>query len=918
MGDFPSSLIGSKLRAAELAYNNVPRPIVENLCVGSLQTSVCIVGVAGAGKSTLMRQLNARLQLQGAICAWLNLDARDDIPATFLTYLFEAMKQFFEGSDTGVAKPSDFGTPLLVENAFIALQNLVERLPSNCILFLDDMHHIKHPQLISGLGYFLDSCVGHLHVVVGSRTLPELQIQRREIEGSFRRISQDELRFTPFETAAFFGAVSEIELTKEETQSIHASTEGWVAGLQFAAIALRNAPAKKRKLIAELSGAQTDLARYLAKNAFEIQPREVQEFLLHTAPLTSFNAELCQYVCPQLNAADLLGKIRENNLFLISLDVSGEWFRYHHLFGDFLLSELDKTKSASARDIGRKASAWYAAKEMPEAAIRYCLDTKEYADAAKLIAKVGLKATRDEGQVSTVLRWIETLPTAYRSHYPQILVAHSTALVFTRGGAEARRLLTTMYEGLSQDPPRWILPNAQLDELLCYAQALELVSYSADEDCAKALDGVAEWLVKWPYASDTNLAATMNVKAHSLMIQNNFVSARNAATQAQASALRSGSSYVSIWAECIEVMILCAEGNFTAASTGAARVRNRADRELGDHTQLKLMADLICAFVHYEQGDRSTAYDLLGDGEEFANRYGPVEPLLIMFCLRAQMLREKGNLRGAFDALERGFDIGLATGLTRLSVTMLADRVTFHLEAGDLTAAQTLCDKWGLLDPKSTLLLTEGCVIQPTIRKRIAIEMAIARNAPSRAVMLCQSLLRDLQISGRFRAVIRIGILRAVALVMDGQTKKGWRDMSATLRRAKDAGFVASFFELRHLCMPVIRDIVAYRNTLPNIEQSTFETPESWILRVLDTGPATSDGEGDMAVRNVGNPQVRLTEREVEMLRLVVLGQSNAQIAGTLLISTSTVKWHLHNAFQKLDAKNRSSAVAKARDLGLL
>ena len=918
MADFSSVLIETKLRAAKLAGNDIRRPVLESLCAENVQTSVCIVDVAGAGKSTLMRQLNSRLHLQGSKCAWLNLDERDDIPATFLTYLFEVMRQFFEGSDTRVAEPSDFGTPLLIENAFIVLQNIVQRLPPKCTLFLDDMHHIKHPQLLSGLGYFLDSCVGHLRVIVGSRTLPDLQIQRREIEGSFRRISQEDLRFTASETTAFFKAASEIELNEEEALSIHASTEGWVAGLQFAAIALRNAPASKRKLISGLFGAQMDLAQYLAKNAFEIQSPDVQEFLLHTAPLTSFNAELCQHVCPQANAGDLLNKITQNNLFVISLDVSGGWFRYHHLFSDFLLSELYKSNPDAARDIGRKASDWYIAKEMPEAAIRYCLDTKDYADAANLIAKVGLKATRDDGQLATVLRWIETLPIAYRSYCPQVIVAHSTALVFTRGGSEARRLLNTMYEGLSQSPPRWILPKAQLDELLCYAQALELVSYSADEDCTKALDGVSEWLVKWPYASDANLAVIMNVRAHSLMIQNNFASARNAATQAQASALRSGSAHVSIWAECIEVMVFCAEGNFTAASTGSVRVRTRGERELGDHTQLKLMANLVCAFVHYEQGDRALAYQLLGDGDEFANRYGPVEPLLIMFRVRAQMLREKGDLRGALGALERGFDIGLATGLTRLSMTMLADRVTCHLEAEDLAAAQTLCDKWGVLDPKSRLLVVGGCAIQPVMRKRIAIEMAIARNEPSRAVMLCHSLLRELQTSGRFRTVIRVGILRAVALVMDGQTKKGWRDMSATLRRAKDAGFVASFFELRHLCLPIIRDIVAYRNTLPNADQSSFETPEDWILRVLDTGRLPSDVKDGMPVRNAENPEVRLTERETEMLRLAVLGQSNAQIAGTLLISTSTVKWHLHNAFQKLDAQNRSAAVAKARELGLL
>lgn len=911
-------LIETKLHAATPAHNETNRAIVLSLCAADCRQSLAIVGAAGLGKSTLMRQIFAKLEATGTPCSWLSLDPRDDAPSAFVPYLFEAIRRLTAGSGPSLSEPSDLSTPTAIEGAFAILQRSIVKLPPKSVIFLDDLHCIQHPQLLSGLGYFLDACAGKVRIIFGSRTLPDLQIQRREIEGHFKRISEKELRFNSTETNTFFEAFPHFDLSGEDSAAIHSLTEGWAAGLQFAAVALQNDPTNKRSLIKGMSGAQADLARYLATNALEIQPPDVQAFLLCTAPLNSFDAELCQYICPHLNASRLLDEIRKSNLFLIGLDVSEQWFRYHHLFSEFLVAELDKSDANAATEIKRKARDWYIQRGEPESAIRYCLDTADYRVAADLIAEIGINASRDQGQLAAILRWIEALPLPYRSHHPQLIVAHSTALVFSRGGAEARLLLDTVHRGFASSPSKWDLPEDVKFELICYAEAVTLISYSADEDSTKALTQTAKWLEKWPDASDVNLAVVYIVKAHSLMVKNNFSNARHAVTQAQACALRSGSAHVSIWAECIDVMILSAEGKLSSAASTAKRLLKRAQSELGEQTQLKSMVGLTAAFVQYEQGDRASAYAGVTDGEEFANSYGPVEPLLITFRLRAQMLKEQGQISEGIAVLERGFEIGISTGLSRLAITMLAEKVTFLLEAGELQVAQDLCDKWGVLDPEGGQLLGPQNLSHTTLRKRVEIEMCLARKDAPRAAMLSQSLIRDLQTSGRFRTLIRISILRAVALSHGGQTKKSWRELSATLRRAKDAGFVASFFELRHLCEPIIRDIVSYRQEQPQYATEDFQTPEDWILDILASGPRASVKPLETGERAEEELAANLTKREKDMLRLAVLGQSNAEIATTLLISVSTVKWHMHNAFQKLHAKNRSAAIAKVRNLGFL
>ena len=269
--------------------------------------------------------------------------------------------------------------------------------------------------------------------------------------------------------------------------------------------------------------------------------------------------------------------------------------------------------------------------------------------------------------------------------------------------------------------------------------------------------------------------------------------------------------------------------------------------------------------------------------------------------------------------LEKGQSIGNANSLHRLSINMLAEQVSLHIESGFLNNAQQLCDEWGLLDRSWCHRFGSDNPVLINNLKRIEIEMALAHGDHDKAITLCRLLARQLWLSCRPRMLVRIGILKSAALHKSGKNQKAWRELSATIGIARPNELVSSFFELRHLCLPILREVIEHRVSSTEASATSTEPPEDWLLRKLKTGKETS--EIDEKTGDAGDEWEMvddLTPRELEMLKLAAKGCTNAEIASHLLVSVATVKWHLYNAFQKLGAHNRMTALARLRELGLL
>ena len=320
------SSTGTKFHSIKRLIHETKRPLAASLSAEETAESFCIVGPAGAGKSTLMRQILAEFEQQGKVCSWLNFDERDNSPVTFLSSLYAALDNLKAGISNAFPTPADLTKEAGVEQALLSIQPKLAKLPQNRVLFLDDLHHISEPQLLKGLEQFLDACVGSLRIVIGSRAVPKTQMERREIDGQFRVIEQSDLSFSAQEAVDFFNSFNDIDLNADEIQEIREAMDGWAAGLQFAAIFLRKKPNQKSLLLSHMARGDAELSHYLTSNAFDIQSAEVQHCLLETSPLYTFNPDLCQHVLGDSSAMTLIEKVRALNLFLIRLDVPGEWF----------------------------------------------------------------------------------------------------------------------------------------------------------------------------------------------------------------------------------------------------------------------------------------------------------------------------------------------------------------------------------------------------------------------------------------------------------------------------------------------------------------------------------------------------------------------------------------------------------------
>lgn len=911
-----TALLATKLRAPAAPRVDIPRAAARRLLHEAGSRSLCVIASAGSGKSTVLRQMQDVLVARGQRCAWLNLDARDNDPASLLPYLQEALARLGAPGAETAQLPVELDTPARLRTAFDVLERLVAGLNGKVTLVLDDLHFVTAPALLTQLGYFLDACDGHLQVLIGARTLPDLQIPRRVLSGQFLALPDGFLRFTQAEAEAFFAGQGMATLAPDAVNALNRSTEGWVAGLQFAAISLRHRPEDQTRLIARLSGSEAQISAYLASTVFQDLPADWQHFLLKTAALGQFTAALCNHVTGREDAEQVLRGLQDANLFLIPLDPEGRWFRYHHLFADFLNARSRRQNPQDQRDIRLLAGQWCVANDLPDEAVTYFLQIDHHDEAARLIARVAIPETRDRGDHARVLRWLGALPERFRRHRPELILAQTLALGFSRGATQGKALLDGLRADLRPGLPPWNLTPDQVAAHRCYADVIELLLFAAEEKTDATIRDAEAWERRWPRASAVDSGIVRNVMAYSHMANNRFPQAAAMATEARLLGLQAGSPYVAIWADCLMALTHIAAGDPGAARRFIDRAWTAAGSDMADQTLLRLMIPLLDAQAAYEQGDMDIAFSRLTLGSGFAATFGPLEPLLIAYRLQAQRQRLAGDSLGALRVLERGQAIADQNGLPRLSVAMLAEQVTLLIETGARDQADRLCADWGLLDRSWLRRFGTDNPMQANTLKRIEIEMALAQGAPDAALLKCRSLARDLRGGGRPRLLIRLGLLKAAALHALGRDREARRELSVAVRLAQPNGLWSGFFELRGLCVPILTEIAAQRDTDRNAAGPLVDQPEAWLLQRL-TGRSV-DAPASPAQPEVPPLAEPLTPRELDMLRLAGLGCTNAQIAAELLVSVATVKWHLYNAFQKLGARNRVTALERSRALGLL
>jgi LuxR family maltose regulon positive regulatory protein len=923
----------------------VPRPrLVERLNQGLHRKLTLLSAPAGSGKTTLLAEWVAGCERP---VGWLSLDEGDNDLARWLAYLFAALQRIRDRGEA-IASVRDSALsafqsprPPPVESVLTGLINAIAAVPDPLALVLDDYHVIKAKPVHSAVAFLLDNLPPPMHVVIATRSDPPLPIARLRGRGQVTELRLSDLRFTPDEIAQFLQRVVGVDLDAEDLAALTMRTEGWVAGLQMAAIAMQSYLAEpsaraqppraaqgKENVAAFLrsfAGSDRFVLDYLVEEVLQHQPLEVQTFLLHTSILDRLTASLCDAVVgqrateaggqnaveddlassvlrPWSSSQQMLERLEGANLFLVPLDGERRWYRYHRLFADLLCKRLHQTHPDLVPTLHRRASEWYDRTGQRTVAIEHALAAGDLEWTADLIEQAA-EPTLMRSEVATFLRWVEALPDEAVLARPGLAAFHSWAMLL--GGHPLEAAEARLQEALERDPDRQVAGHAAAFRALI--AALQGKMHQSIELSAQALALLPpESLLLRGMVAD-NLGITH-------LFTGNIEAAIEALDEAIRIGQQVGNVMIAVGALCNVAGLCVLQGQLRRAEALYQRALDLATDEQGQWLPIAGKALLGLGEVARAWDDLGAAERYLIQGIERMRHYGEVG-LVVGYTSLAFTRQAQGDPQGAQEAMANAQEAAVRFDATELDDRLVdACQVRLWVAQGEIELAQRWVDEqepdWTATKPapgepgRSSAFLEMGEIERITL-----VHLRLAQGRAGEALAVLEPLVHAAQRHGRVKRVVELLALQAVAYQVQGDTERALAVLERTLRLAEPDGYVRVFVEagepMAHLLYEAASRGVA-ANYVGRLLAAFPPVPEAPAV-----GPAAAPPHQAELVEP-------LSPRELEVLRLLAQGLSNREIAERLVISLSTVKGHTSNIYGKLAVGSRTQAVARARALGIL
>lgn len=866
------SLLQTKLFVPLLRPFTVPRPqLVEKLndrlwFDGRFQRPFTLISApAGFGKTSLVV---AWLAQPPAPVAWLSLDEADNDPARFAAYWLAALQTAAPTLGAGLLA----GLPTPLNTLQLLVTQLLNQLATSglpLLLVLDDYHLIHNELVQTAVALFTEHLPPNAHLVLTSREDPPLPLPRLRARGQLVELRQRELQFSPAETAAFLRQTLQIDLPETAVTALNQRTEGWAAGLQLAAIALANVAGEAAALAARLAdfgGSNRYVLDYLVAEVLQQQPDDRRAFLQETAVLDRFTADLAHAVTGRHDSADLLRQLEQANLFLVPLDGRRRWYRYHRLFADLLRSELSPVRQA---DIQARAARWLAGQNLLPEAIGYALAAGDFSFAAQLIKQAALAAFQ-QGELATLHNWFAALPPEQIAA-DAALAANFGWLHWLMGqGAAAAR-----YAALAE-----AAGGARLPRLRSLRACLTLTQ-SASET---AVTEVRTLLAELDESEHFFRNMVLLLLAEAQNTHGDVAGSVETLRQAVAAGRTSHDPFMTVGASVNLAQAL----NMQARRGEAEALCRNLVAEFASDAAPSPMAGLALVTLGelvYQANELAEAEQLIRRGTAL------IEPLALLGAdISAQLALAR--LRQAQGAAVEARHI-LAVVRQRLTQA--------HFDAYEplLAAVEAeLLLRQGVVEPVEQWAATAVTTLKQVSRYQWELDLLglarlrLATGQTELALSFLAELEAVVQQTGRQLVQITIWLLRAQAFFMQDTGKVA---LATAVRLAAPENYRRLFLdegEIIAVLLPAVRDAAP-----------------AFVDAVL----------ADFGIGSVVQPLLEpLSERELEVLRLVADGRSNQEIAARLFVTVGTVKKHLNNIYGKLGVARRTEAVAQARDLNLL
>ena len=861
---------------------------------------------AGFGKTTLLTEWLVTVPSDDARVAWLSLDRGDNDPTRFWTYAISAITaaQDGVGADAlALLTASSSST----DAALSALLNDLDGLSTDLVLVLDDYHLVEATEVHDGLRFLLDHQPPTLHVVLATRADPPLPLAKLRADGRLAEVRAADLRFTTQETEAYLNGPMGLQLTGTDIATLDGRTEGWIAALQLAALSMQGRDDATR-FIEGFAGDDRHIVDYLAEEVLARQTPDVRDFLLRTSVLERLTGPLCDMLTGRDDGRSTLVALERANLFLVPLDDRRRWYRYHHLFADVLQGHLHDELPDEVPTLHRRASAWFASHGEISHAVAHAVAGGDIDRAADLMETEIPVLTRERRE-SEMATWVRSLPDEVVRLRPVLGVAFVGVLAQVSDFAAVRARLEDIERALRPQGGPWptspppgvvVVDDVAYQSLPARVEMYRAAVSLAEPDLAGTIAHATAALSLAPADDGLTRAAAGALGGLASWAGGDLSSAHAAYTQSIAGLRSAGFDADVLGCSITLGDIRCAQGrledaagtyrsalDLAASSSGSAPLRGTADMHVGLAGVLVERDDLDAAEAELATSSR------LGDANGLPQN--PYRSRVVM----ARVHEAKGELDEALDLLDDAVRVYAGDYAPNVR-PVPAVRVRLRLRRGEQQPAEAWVRERNLSAADELAFLTEFEHL--TLARVLLARHQTDRDDAALAEVL--SLLERLQSAaeegGRFGSLIEVLIVTALGRQAGGDVPAALEALRRAVELAEPEGYVRLFADEG-------RPMAALLTTFTQSDPGPAY-PQRLLAATLTGQPRAIPGK-------LVDP---LSDRELDVLRLLDTDLSGPDIARHLFVSLNTLRTHTKNIYAKLGVTSRREAVTRAHDLGLV